>query len=278
MKTKIIIILAFIMSVVFYQNFAGDKTIKQDGDGQSNNQSAIFEPDGEDITGETSVENDGAQLLSDIENNKKSYSNFYSKGPGNIKKISLTFDDGPGRSTDFVLKLLKEKNVKATFFLLGTQVEKNPKLAKRILEEGHEIGNHTYSHLNFYSYSESSRAEVIERELMKSGKILSRVLGINPRLVRYPNGYSKPDALEIAERYGYKVINWSFGEDWKRKIKNGQMYSQYLRAVSNGAILLFHDTHKNSKSLSFLPKLIDEIKKRKYEIATVSELLSLDDK
>ena len=93
---------------------------------------------------------------------------FFAQGGGASKKISLTFDDGPGKSTAKILDILKDKNVKATFFLVGERVRRFPELTKRIAMEGHEIANHTFVHINFYLYQDPDKQKAILREIISS--------------------------------------------------------------------------------------------------------------
>ncbi|MDR1720957.1 MAG: polysaccharide deacetylase family protein [Endomicrobium sp.] len=199
---------------------------------------------------------------------------FYSYGPGNVKKVALTFDDGPGSATEKVLDILKEKNVKSTFFLLGVRVKSSPRMARAIASAGHEIANHTYGHVNFYSYKGKDKAAKMERELLEGKNIIKKITNTEPLLVRFPYGYLKSDAIKTAEKYGFYVINWTFGCDWE-KMTAEEMHDRYRKAVKNGAIFLMHDLDKNSKVLLFLGDFIDELKKLNYKIVTVSELLSL---
>jgi len=199
---------------------------------------------------------------------------FYSDGPGGVKRVALTFDDGPSSATKRILDILKRKNVKATFFLLGVKVKDNPEAAKAILAAGHEIANHTYGHINFYSYKGKDKAVKMEKELLLGKNVIKKIASTEPFLVRFPYGYSRSDALETAEKHGCYVINWSFGCDW-RKITAEEMHGKYKEAVRNGAIFLMHDSDKNDKVLSFLGDFIDELKEMNYEIVTVSELLNL---
>lgn len=198
---------------------------------------------------------------------------FYADGPGNSKKVALTFDDGPGKTTARILEILNEKNVKATFFMLGSRVAANPSMAGKVAGEGHEIGNHTYDHFNFFRYELEDKAEKIERELLKSEEIIEKASGQKPFLVRYPHGYCRKDALEIAGKNGYYVINWSFGCDWDMKLGDEELYEKYAGAVKKGAIFLMHDS--NTKAVNILADLIDKLREDGYEIVTVSELLGL---
>lgn len=199
---------------------------------------------------------------------------FYSDGCKNVKKIALTFDDGPNKVTKKILDILKRKNVRATFFLVGTRVKANPDMAKAIAFAGHEIANHTHRHINFYSYNGKDKTAKIEEELLQSENAIKKITNVKTFLVRFPYGYSKSDALEVARKCSYYVINWSFGCDWK-KITAEEMYDKYRKAVKNGAIFLMHDLNENSKVLLFLSYFIDELKKSNYEIVTISELLNL---
>ncbi|MDR3244735.1 MAG: polysaccharide deacetylase family protein [Elusimicrobiota bacterium] len=200
---------------------------------------------------------------------------FYTNGAAKSRKVALTFDDGPGVSTPAILDILKEKGVKATFFLLGSRVKANPQYTKRIAQEGHEIANHTYHHINFFSYNEPDKNDKFESELLLSEKIIKEITGIKTTLVRFPHGYLKPPAIQIAKKHGYTIVNWSFGCDWRKDISSDEILSKYKKEIKSGTIYLLHDAPKNAKSLKFLSKLIDEIKKRGYQIVTVSELLNL---
>ncbi|AKL97425.1 polysaccharide deacetylase family protein [Endomicrobium proavitum] len=232
---------------------------------------------------------------------------FYAAGSSGKKKVALTFDDGPGAITKDVLEILKNKNVKATFFMLGINAAQFPATAKLIKEQGHEIANHTWAHVNFYAYKSAYvktyylpyfnkknyfdfypqriREEIsgnkkykIEEELLSSQKAIQSATGVKPFLVRYPHGYAKPDAIEVARKNGYYVINWTFGCDWHQNMTAEEMHNGYKQAIRNGAIFLMHDGSKNRRILSFLDQFIDEIKEQGYEIVTISELLELKPK
>ncbi|MDR2644996.1 MAG: polysaccharide deacetylase family protein [Endomicrobium sp.] len=202
---------------------------------------------------------------------------FYANGYPEVKKVALTFDDGPGKATKRVLEILKEKNVKATFFMLGIRVESDTETAKKVVADDHEIGSHTYEHVNFYSYKVDDKIRKMERGILQAKKIIKDKLGVDTYLMRFPYGYSKPEGLEVAQKQGYYVINWSFGMDWEN-VSAQEMHIKYKQAIKNGAIFLMHDLPKNDKILSFLGDFIDEIRAEGYEIVTVSELLNLKQK
>ncbi|WP_413854039.1 polysaccharide deacetylase family protein [Candidatus Ruminimicrobium bovinum] len=201
---------------------------------------------------------------------------FYTHGNSHEKKIALTFDDGPSNNTDYILNILKEKNVKATFFILAVNVIDREKTLKKIYEHGHEIASHTYNHINFHRIKEMDKLyEEIFSELKLAEIAIKDVLGFYPVLVRYPHGYTGQTAFKIAKENGYKVINWTFGCDWHAEIGKEQMYQMYKANVQNGYILLMHDSQDISKLKYFLPKVIDYAKENGFEIVTVSELLNL---
>ncbi|MDR2395502.1 MAG: polysaccharide deacetylase family protein [Endomicrobium sp.] len=199
---------------------------------------------------------------------------FYADGPKSFKKVALTFDDGPGKATEKILEILKKQEVRATFFMLGVSIIDNPGLAKVVLNAGHEIANHTYGHINFYAYKNEDKALKMEQEILKTESIIKNALGVKTYLVRFPHGYAKKDSIEVAEKLGYYVINWSFGTDWK-DIPAYEMYLKYKNAITDGAIFLMHDLFRNEKVLSFLDTFIDDIKNKGYEIVTISELLDI---
>jgi len=198
---------------------------------------------------------------------------FYADGSKDSKKVALTFDDGPGKATERILEILKEKDVKATFFMLGRRAAENPAAAKKAAQEGHEIASHTYDHFNFYKYTEEDKNEKIESELLKSEKAIKKATGVKPYLVRYPYGYARQDAQDTAKKHKYFVINWSFGCDWDLKLTEEEMYEKYAGAIKSGAIFIMHDS--STKAVNILAGFIDKIKAEGYEIVTVSELLEL---
>ncbi len=201
---------------------------------------------------------------------------FFASGSKDKREISLTFDDGPGLNTKEILKILKDKDVKVTFFLLGTSVAKHPLLVKEIFDAGHELANHTYNHINFFKYKEDeTEKEKLEEELLSCQDLIKSITGYRTKLVRFPYGYSHENALSVARENNYKVINWSFGADWKTFSSSQEMLDMYLKNCEPGTIFLMHDLPKNSNLTDMLPELIDELKNRKYVFVTVSELLKI---
>jgi peptidoglycan/xylan/chitin deacetylase (PgdA/CDA1 family) len=200
---------------------------------------------------------------------------FYANGDGKKKQIALTFDDGPGINTSEILMILKEKNIKATFFISGFSAVGNKEKIKQIFDSGNELANHTYSHVNFFKYDKDDIEDKMKSEIIKNEKLIYEITGYKTKLLRIPNGFSRPPAKKVAKELGYVLVNWSFGCDWNTKLTQEQMYESYKKNIKAGAIFLMHDKIRSKKLSAFLPQLIDDIKKDGYELVTVSELLDL---
>ena len=200
---------------------------------------------------------------------------FYAQGPRSVKAIALTFDDGPGNYTEKILSVLKQNGVKATFFMEGSQVTLRPAIAKEVAAAGHEIGNHTYNHLNYYSDVKVDREKVLATEMQKTADAIQKATGETPRLMRVPNGYIRAWVKDLALREKYTVINWSFGCDWK-KLTADQLFAVYSKNLQPGAIFLMHDGGKHRQATAeMLGRLIAEARRQGYSMVTISELLNL---
>ncbi len=198
--------------------------------------------------------------------------NVYSHAVTDEKVIALTFDDGPHpHRTDEVLDILAEYGVKATFFVIGKNAESYPKKLKRIADEGHEIGNHTYSHLA------SGKADVssLTKELKRTEKIIFDVTGEKPETFRPPTGYCNSVTLKSASDMNYKIIVWTVDtRDWAHNSKEN-IVRTVKEKVKNGAIILMHDFIAGiSPTPDSLRVLIPYLLGEGYEFVTVSELIS----
>jgi peptidoglycan-N-acetylglucosamine deacetylase len=204
---------------------------------------------------------------------------FYSDGPKTQKAIALTFDDGPGLYTQKVLDLLKKYNVKATFFMNGDQVLIRPALAVAVRDGGHEIGDHTWSHMNFFAYEKkqgtpAARTKITE-EIKRSLAEIKKVTGVESKILRMPHGYHRPWMKEVALDQKVALVNWTFGQDWLN-IGAEKMAADYEKYVRPGAILLFHDGGKNrEKTLIAAERVIQKAQKEGYQILPVGQLLCL---
>ncbi len=187
---------------------------------------------------------------------------FFWKIDTKEKVVFLTFDDGPGKYTEDVLELLKKYNIKATFFMLGEVVKYYPKTVRKVYLSGHTIGSHTYYHNNFYKLQKNlsidgCRKKLDEELKMVEEEIKKIVPQIKIKFLRMPNGYYRDWVADIAKKYGYKIVNWTFGCDWHNYTEQ-EMIKRYKKTLQPGCIYLFHDGGKNrTKTVSVLKQLIE---------------------
>lgn len=189
------------------------------------------------------------------------------------KKIALTFDDGPHPTqTRKILSILDRYGVKATFFMIGQNVENYPEAAKAVAESGNEIGNHTFSHRHLSKTDNEKLSEEIER----CGEKIQSVCGYQTKLFRPPEGVVSETVQRCAGERGYSLILWSIDtRDWETK--NAQrIVNEVLKNVQSGDIILMHDyIGKNTKTPEALEILLPKLLALGYEPVTVSELLGI---
>ena len=192
------------------------------------------------------------------------------KENGKTKRIALTFDDGPSAGyTAEILDILREYDVKATFFVIGKNVEAHPDLLRRTVSEGHEIGNHTYSHPHLKTIDEAKLA----KEVARSATILREVAGIRTSLFRPPEGIITPAVTAAAEKGGYRTVLWSIDTmDWALN-PAPKIVQTIKREASDGDIVLFHDwVAGDSPTPAALRQIIPWLKDAGFTFVKVSEL------
>lgn len=187
--------------------------------------------------------------------------------------IALTFDDGPEPPfTSQILEVLKENNVKATFFLIGQNVETYPGLARSIVLAGHAIGNHTYTHHDMIREPKDK----VDWQLERSEKAIQRATGLKPKIYRPPYGDDNAMTLHESERLGYVTVKWSVSSDDWTKPGVEAIVSKVLPHVANGSIILMHDGGKDrSQTVEAVKILIPELKKKGFWFVTIPELLNI---
>ncbi|MGF7047541.1 polysaccharide deacetylase family sporulation protein PdaB [Paenibacillus sp. DS2015] len=194
--------------------------------------------------------------------------------PSANKQIALTFDDGPDSiKTPKILDLLKQYEAKATFFVVGNRAEKLPDIVKRAQQEGHEIGNHSYSHPAF------SRSSIkgMKSELDRTQEIIYKATGHKATLYRPPGGSYNESVVNICKQNELLMILWSWDQDTKDWASPGvgRIVNKVIQNVHDGDIILMHDyVHKSSQTVEALAKILPELKRRGYSFVTVSELLT----
>ena len=185
-------------------------------------------------------------------------------------KIPISFDAAWGADdTDELLRILKENEVKATFFLCGYWAEKYPEEVKKIAEAGHDIGNHSATHPHMNQLT----AEQITEELEKCHQTVKELTGIEMELFRPPYGEYNNTVIETANKRNYHVIQWDIDSlDWKEQGPEAEI-SQVLhhKHLGNGSIILFHNDTKYTPLV--LDTIIKGLKKNGYELVPISELI-----
>lgn len=194
------------------------------------------------------------------------------------KIIALTFDDGPHPTyTPQILDLLQENNAKATFFVLGMYAQKYPDIIKRQAKEGHEIGNHTFSHIDV---NKVSKEKVVD-EFLTTQEIITSLTGIKPKVFRPPYGLYNTKVMDIAIESKCSIILWSTFQDSKDWSNPGvdQIVNTTFSELENGDIILFHDYvyKEESHTVEALKTILPELKKKGYQFVTISELLELSE-
>lgn len=161
----------------------------------------------------------------------------YCKNPNEKgKKIALTFDDGPHPITPQILALLKVYNAKATFFCIGKNIEQHPEILKQIFEDGHVIGNHSFSHSHFFDFY---RKDKVVQELQDTNAIIEKSIGKKVRFFRPPYGVTNPSIAKALNVTQHLVIGWNI-RSMDGMIKNEKIiYSRIEKRIAPGSIVLF---------------------------------------
>ncbi|BBD56727.1 polysaccharide deacetylase [Planktothrix agardhii NIES-204] len=189
------------------------------------------------------------------------------------KVIALTFDDGPWPETPKVLTILRQFNVKATFFILGQNLLLYPDIIEQVVQEGHGVGNHTWTHS--YPKMEPQKAKA---EIENTSAKLELMTGLKTRLFRPPGGILDNGVADYARSKNYAVIMWSIDTKDFQKPTATVLANRVLNQARPGDIVLMHDGGGNrSETIASLKIIIPELQKRGYRFVTVSELLSLSE-
>jgi peptidoglycan-N-acetylglucosamine deacetylase len=185
--------------------------------------------------------------------------------------IAMTFDDGPSaKLTPKLLDLLAAHHIKATFFVIGENVAEYPEIVARAAHEGHEIGNHSWSHPNFAKMSD----EGVRRELRRTEDAIKSAIGARPTLLRPPYGsLTARQRRWIHDEFGYQIILWDVDPyDWKRP-GAAVVCNRILKETRAGSIVLSHDIHPGT--IEAMPRTLDQLEAKGFKFVTVSELIRM---
>lgn len=205
------------------------------------------------------------------------YGPVLSKVHTNQKLVALTFDDGPYPPyTDSILDILKERKIPATFFVIGRNAQKHPELIRRIALEGHQLGNHTYNHIDLLK----ADRQAIVSEIQQTSDVIRSIVGFSPHVVRPPHGFRDAVVMDAMAEYKLSVVEWSVvSRDW---VNPGAetIASRTLSSVKNGAIILLHDgdgvaaTAPRAQTVEATRIIIDKLLAEGYKFVTVDEILA----
>lgn len=187
--------------------------------------------------------------------------------------IALTFDDGPHPElTPKLLAILRAEGIKATFYVIGRNVDAYPQIARQIVEEGHEIANHSYNHPALTKLSPGR----LDQEIRSTNEAIERATGVRPATMRPPYGAINDRVRQtLTGQFGLDVMIWSVDPlDWKRP-GPAVVTQRMVSGAKPGGILLAHDIHPGT--IAAMPETIRQLKARGFEFATISELLALHD-
>jgi peptidoglycan/xylan/chitin deacetylase (PgdA/CDA1 family) len=200
------------------------------------------------------------------------------RGSKKLSVLALTFDDGPTEPyTSAILEVLRDYQVRATFFVLGKKIEFYPDVLKKIAEAGHEIGNHGYSH----EVMPLKSALRIREEIRRTEDLIFSETGQRPRLFRAPHGWKGPWLVKAVSEAGYRMVSWTHGVRDTDRPGEGKIIQRSLRGLKNGSVLLFHDGRgveekpDCSQLVKALPIIIENACSQGYKLMTVSKIMAI---
>lgn len=201
---------------------------------------------------------------------------FFREGSPKEKKVALTFDDGPDTVyTPQIMDILKQYKIKATFFLIGNRAQLFPDVVKRMVKEGHIVGNHTMNHANIAKLNKQKTYQ----EIKQGEDALYKLTGYRTFLFRSPYGSLSAEQVKEIGGYNYKIIAWNVDSlDWK-SLSAEQVQFNILENAKEGSIILQHSSGSAEEdltgSVAALPEIIKILKKEGYKFVTIPELLKV---
>jgi peptidoglycan/xylan/chitin deacetylase (PgdA/CDA1 family) len=193
---------------------------------------------------------------------------FIMRGPGFGNRIAITFDDGPSPGvTNIVLQELEKRNLKATFFMIGSKVDRFPSLAKEVVDAGHEVANHSYTHPALSSLPDDR----VRWELAKCQEAIHNATGKTPVWFRPPYGAFRPNQGHLAREAGLGIAIWSVDpRDWAKPGESA-IISRIMTTTTPGSIILLHDLHQQTANA--VSGVLSGLRERSYSFANLSRFI-----
>ncbi|HEY9703391.1 MAG TPA: polysaccharide deacetylase family protein, partial [Allocoleopsis sp.] len=190
------------------------------------------------------------------------------------KIVALTFDDGPYLQwTEQILAILKKEKIKATFFWIGKNLKEYPQIGKKVVAQGHAIGNHTWHH-----WYHRMSPQLAAKEIDDTSKLITQVTGVKTTLFRPPGGFLHNGVADYAKKKNYLIAMWKADSvDYSRPGVD-KMVNKVMKEIQNGGMILMHDGGGDrSQTVKAVPIIINKLKKQGYKFVTVPELLAMAD-
>jgi peptidoglycan-N-acetylglucosamine deacetylase len=193
-------------------------------------------------------------------------------GDGKQKRVAFSFDDGPDPgNTPAILDLLKQHRIQAAFFVVGARLEENREIIRRIDQEGHIMGGHSFSHPFFFDLFPAQRMKI---ELKQTEEIVMKLTGKKMKFFRPPYGVTNPILARVIRELGYRVIGWSLKSRDTVTGSSQALLDRLKKKVKSGDLVLFHDT--KPVLIQVLPSFIAFLTSEKYQIVRPDQLLNLE--
>lgn len=200
------------------------------------------------------------------------FTNSYHSPSNTRHEIAITFDDGPTEYTSEILDIVKEFDAKATFFCIGNRIEKNQSILKRMYDEGHSIGNHTYSHKNSFPFFKEKR---MREELSKTSERISEITESEVNLFRPPFGVMNKTIAKAANAENLKIIGWNLRSYDGSKINTKKVLKRIIPNIKKGTVVLLHDTRPDSGTI--LRKVLEEIRVQNLDAVTIHQIFDINE-
>lgn len=197
----------------------------------------------------------------------KSYQRFDTR----VKEIAITFDDGPHEKfTPAILELLEKYGAKATFFCIGKYIEENKSITKKIVQNGHVVGNHSFSHSNFFSFFGKRK---VKQEIILTNKLILETTGTAATIFRPPYGVTNPPIAAALKSIPLKTVGWSIRSFDTSTSDPKKIMNNVISRIKPGAIILLHDNRK--QSIEILEAILLYTKNNHYKCISLSEKVTL---